>query len=91
MQRAAAADATLKLSLAVVVECWETPRHVMKLDKAPIAEARDTLERALAVYARRGRVDFVDVYRAQAVLAKGPPHVATFNVPGLTARRPEAR
>ncbi len=89
----------------VVRECRETLPQVTKRGKAPIAEAqsdvmalkgvrtekRDILERALAVYARRGRVDFVDVYRAQAVLAKGPPHVATFNVPGLTARRPEAR
>ncbi len=108
-KRAAAGEVTLKLSLAVVMECCETLRHVMKLGKAPIAEAlcgvmalkgvrteeRDILERALAVYGRHSRVDFVDAYLAQVALTKGPPHVATFNLrdfnaPGLTARRPDA-
>ena len=108
-ERAAAGEVTLKLSVVVVMECCETLRHVMKLGKAPIAEAlmavmalrgvraeeRDILERALAVYGRRGRVDFVDAYLAQLALAKGPPHVVTFNVrdfdaAGLTARRPDA-
>lgn len=99
----------LKVSMVVVMECCDAMRHVMKLERVAIAQALATfldlpgidteedgvVKDALDRYARRPAVDFVDAYLASYAVAKGPPHIATFNTrdfrrPGLVASRPDA-
>ena len=83
----------LRLSMVIAMECSDTMRHAMRIDKQDISKAmlkfmdldgveteeKTVMVEAFARFGQERQVDFVDAYLAAYAKTKKPAHIVTFN------------
>lgn len=93
VQKAERGQIRLRLSMVIAMECCDTMRHAMGIDKRDIsqamlkfmhlngveAEEKTIMVEALTRFGEERQVDFVDAYLAAYAKAKKPAHIVTFN------------